>query len=74
MTRKQEQEIIEFLKKVGLQHSEFEQDEESRTYVVTSFKIGTYIITNFKQNLKSALKDLANLCESYITKIEEIEK
>lgn len=71
MTREQEQEIRRFLKKVGLQHSKFHTDEGGRIYVVTSFSIGTYIITNFKQNLKSSLKDLSNLVEDYILKIDE---
>jgi len=71
MTREQEQEIRNFLKKVGLQHSEFHTDEDGRTYVATAFSIGTYIITNFKQNLKNSLKDLSNLAEDYILKIDE---
>ena len=71
MTREQEQEIRKFLKKIGLQHSEFETDEDGRTYVRTAFSIGTYIITNFKQNLKNSLKDLIDLCEFYTQKINE---
>lgn len=71
MKEEHKQEIRDFLKKIGLEHSEFTKDDGGRTYIVTSFKIGTYIITNFKQNLKNSLKDLINLCESYIQKVDE---
>lgn len=70
MERQKEQEIRDYLKKVGLDCARISQ-EGSEFMVVSTFKTGAYIKGNFKKNLVSSLEDLINLTRAYIQNINE---
>jgi len=72
MERQKEQEIRDYLEKIGLQYSAIEQDEGSgECYIGSLFKTIALIGGDFKQNLKCSLKDAISLLEDYIRKIDE---
>lgn len=72
MERQKEQEVREYLEKIGLQYSAIEQDEGSGEYYIGSlFKTIAFIGGDFKWNLKCSLKDVISLLEDYIQKIDE---
>lgn len=71
MERQKEQEIRDYLEKIGLQYGLIHQDENSVPYVGLLFQTIAYITGNFKLQVKDSLKDLISLCEDYIQKIDE---
>ncbi|KKN73073.1 hypothetical protein LCGC14_0403820 [marine sediment metagenome] len=72
MERKQEQEIRDFLEKIGLAYSSIDYDAHRRGLQIRSlFFIVAYAEGDFKTHLKNSLTDLVILCEDYIRKIDE---
>ena len=75
MERKQEKEIKDFLRKIGLEYSTLNfDDEEGKYYIDSIFRTFCFIGAlggEFKLNLIDSLKDLRDLCEDYIQKIED---
>jgi hypothetical protein len=71
MERQKEQEIIDFLKKIGLNYSIYAQNKEGKEVITSSFTVITFTEGNFKSNLKDSLRDLTILCDDYIKKIDE---
>ena len=72
MERQKEQEIRDYLEKIGLEYSSLNYDAHGRGLQIgTLFSIVAYAERNFKLHLKESLKDLIDLCEDYIQKIDE---
>jgi len=71
MERHREQEIIGYLEKIGLEHSNLYQHKNGAFCVESLFKTIAFVEGNFKRNLTVSLKDVITLCECYIQKIDE---
>jgi len=78
MEKKTELEIKDFLGNVGLQYSTIGFDNEKNEYYLQSvFQTFCFIPESgkgFELNLIDSLKDLRDLCEDYIQKIEDENK
>jgi len=71
MERKKEQEIRDYLDKIGLQYGSIHQNDDGMPYIGLLFQTIAYITGDFKLQLKDSLKDLISLCEDYTQKIDE---
>lgn len=71
MERQKEQEIRDYLDKIGLQYGCIHQNEDGIPYVGLVFQTIAYMTGDCKRQLKDSLKDLISLCEDYILKIDE---